>query len=422
MKISGQVEVYKIMSSGKKKLVHLEENLLVDGAGEHIVNMLTMPSSIGSLAANAGSATLNPSSWCVRAVSFGKGASSYYADKEQDGVIEAPSRGGHYYSSHISSIYGSSIEAGHPQIMITQSNVPVYGSALAKHHYLPKYPDPMDTSLELSTATMYEVATENWGGTGTTAATSGGLQMGQNLNMMCGASGHLRPSDVFMGCYAPNYGMEYFFVNAAWKNPDGAFTGASSSEIGARIQGDNGGSAKYVGSGHFNSVSSMDNRGFLIGRTRQEMLQSNDHQNVMVVSGACASSLKRVDPAHTLASSIMIKSPAVAHTFTVSAPDAAFTNFYGGIHHLGLWTFDIEKNSGKGVLPPYNIVLDGFGNSNKEYKLFAKKMFVRNLVENSDYESGDPAVDYAGHLNHNDLYIRWKVSFDSNSKLDTGAP
>ena len=41
MKISGQVEVYKIMPSGKKELVHLEENLLVDGAGKHIVTMQT---------------------------------------------------------------------------------------------------------------------------------------------------------------------------------------------------------------------------------------------------------------------------------------------------------------------------------------------------------------------------------------------
>ena len=48
--MKGKVEVFHILSDGSEELIFFGDNLTVDGAGETIVDMLTMPSSMLAVA------------------------------------------------------------------------------------------------------------------------------------------------------------------------------------------------------------------------------------------------------------------------------------------------------------------------------------------------------------------------------------
>ena len=74
MKIKGEVEVFKIMQNGASESVLKESNMVVDGASEVIVDMLTTPYSLKNL---AGSESLNPSNFTIQAVSLGKAEKLY---------------------------------------------------------------------------------------------------------------------------------------------------------------------------------------------------------------------------------------------------------------------------------------------------------------------------------------------------------
>jgi hypothetical protein len=151
-------------------------------------------------------------------------------------------------------------------------------------------------------------------------------------------------------------------------------------------------------SGHYNAVHAVDKRGFIRGYLHTE---NQDHTIGMVVSGCNASA----DTAVTT-SGAFIGSPAVAHTFTLSAPDVSFLNLYGGIKTLGLWTIDLEETLKNGGTNPFSFV-DSNGDSKRIYKLFSKKTFVESLSDIIDKAAA------AGFQNHVDLYITWKICFDT---------
>ena len=76
----GEVEIYSDFGNDQQKLVHKEHNLLVDGAGSLIVDMLTTSPSLSGLGTIAGvdyTAMLDTSNFTVNAISFGKGAGEY---------------------------------------------------------------------------------------------------------------------------------------------------------------------------------------------------------------------------------------------------------------------------------------------------------------------------------------------------------
>ena len=71
--MKGKVEVFAIASDGSETLVASEDNLVVDGAGESIVDMLSAPSS--TLGINP--RVMDTSNWRWGAISFGTAASSF---------------------------------------------------------------------------------------------------------------------------------------------------------------------------------------------------------------------------------------------------------------------------------------------------------------------------------------------------------
>ena len=71
--MKGKVEVYAVHSDGSEKLLLEEPNLIVDGAGESIVDMLTTPSSVMGISPRV----MDTSNWRWGAISFGPAASSF---------------------------------------------------------------------------------------------------------------------------------------------------------------------------------------------------------------------------------------------------------------------------------------------------------------------------------------------------------
>ena len=84
--MKGRVEVFSVCD-GKRTLVLEEDNLIMDGAGETIVDMLTTTSSIALSGDTTLSAALDASNYCIQGLTFGKGEAGYLAN-------------GHNYKQH----------------------------------------------------------------------------------------------------------------------------------------------------------------------------------------------------------------------------------------------------------------------------------------------------------------------------------
>lgn len=77
--MKGKVEVFSVYDD-KRTLVFEEDNLIMDGAGETIVDMLTTTSSIALSGDSIVSAVLDASNYCIQGFTFGKGEAGYLAN------------------------------------------------------------------------------------------------------------------------------------------------------------------------------------------------------------------------------------------------------------------------------------------------------------------------------------------------------
>ena len=68
----GEVEIWD-----GDKLLHKESNLLVNGAGELLADIMTVSPSLSGIADHATSSILDSSNYTIQAISFGKDASAY---------------------------------------------------------------------------------------------------------------------------------------------------------------------------------------------------------------------------------------------------------------------------------------------------------------------------------------------------------
>ena len=68
----GEVEIWD-----GDKLLHKESNLLVNGAGELLADIMTVSPSLSGITDHATSSILDSSNYTIQAISFGKDASAY---------------------------------------------------------------------------------------------------------------------------------------------------------------------------------------------------------------------------------------------------------------------------------------------------------------------------------------------------------
>lgn len=74
--MKGKVEVFSI-HNGERSLIFEENNLIMDGAGETIVDMLTTTSSIALSGTDTFSTVLDASNYIIQGLAFGKGSEGY---------------------------------------------------------------------------------------------------------------------------------------------------------------------------------------------------------------------------------------------------------------------------------------------------------------------------------------------------------
>jgi len=92
----------------------------------------------------------------------------------------------------------------------------------------------------------------------------------------------------------------------------------------------------------------------------------------------------------------------VEYSMIVGSGDVGYSNLYGGIYNMGLWTIDMDESIKAGNTPPYSF---GPLNNPRKYKLFATKHLTKNLGYIEDNGTN------AGSLNYSDLTIKWRLHF-----------
>ena len=92
----------------------------------------------------------------------------------------------------------------------------------------------------------------------------------------------------------------------------------------------------------------------------------------------------------------------VEYSITVGSGDVGYSNLYGGIYNMGLWTIDMDETLKAGNTPPYSF---GPLNNPRKYKLFSTKHLTKNLGFIEDNGTN------AGALNYTDLTIKWRLHF-----------
>ena len=430
MKLKGEVEVFKIMQDGTSTSMLKESNMVVDGASEVIVDMLTTPYSLKNV---AGSETLNPSNFTVQAVTLGK-ASQLYGGQPETSAADTNVIGMHAFfnNQNLSDVYASTPGGPDPDnreddwfgARATQAGV----SSFIPSTKLPKEPFPRDVRLEKSSKTQVELYYELSG----LAASAGipetsGLALpfgveggwndasnlipskGHNLNALYGLVNKSMES-MFQGCYAPSDGIDiYIWKDTATRS---AVVGNATPEetlLTTQIQAQ----TQNV-SGRYNTVGSMDKHGYLVAYPLQDHPASGDTTQGVAVSAGTTNSLANVSYTgggllDAAGSAAFIASPAVVYNFTISSTDLLALASYKGVTNIGLWAFD-QKETYKSESPPIEW---NTPTNNRKYKLFAKKVFSEDLTTIQDNAAALLRADgSAGIRNYVDINIQWRMNFD----------
>mgnify|MGYP003670538107 CR=1 FL=1 len=338
----GIVEIYKHYGTESQKLLHTEQNLIVDGAGEVIIDVLTTPSSIVSSVSGMN----DTSNYTVQAISFGKAASAY-------------TKYGHFWQpdgiADTSSLIARVTDDGIIRVLGSTSSY----TAPADERIMPSYPNPVDLVLERGTHTAIDLS-----GGGFTHDEAGMLtagkyhEVGHNLNVLPFDS---EASSVFRGCwpvsgtgskYAIVSSLTYDFVN----DPDG-----SGAQIYPNVQDSLAGTSAGVfggpAGGGYNNAGAMDMSGFVkaYNLCLGELGGISPTLHAGMGSGLLVSAQIGVDEHtafgvsaghnlnHIVGKERPIDNCEVIYVTKIASGDLGYSNLFGGISTLGLWTIDLEK-------------------------------------------------------------------------------
>jgi hypothetical protein len=382
----GEVEIY----SGDKLLLH-EPNMLVDGVGVLLADIMTVSPSLSGIEDHATSSILDASNYIVQAISFGTG---------ELGAVNNASRVNEDWWNWVSGSIVPSVGAvGLAANAVATSAFGLAATNLSSYVPMvgvPTYPDPALEVLEKNTSVSAQIPISNaveyaaLPASALVAVSSVFPGNGQLTNFvpsaiasaMCGPTvfSSLTESWVgagsVMGAFPEGSGTPtnktryYIFRDETYTAGDTAFN-------------------NNFYDGVFNAASSMDVSGFV------SMVMSSVPNSVLdmssTYSGLCLS-----------AASDFADTGIVEYSVTLGAGDLGMANLYGGIYHLGLWTLDLKNSLLGGNTPPYAFsVLD----NPRKYRLFARKGVSKNLCAIGDSGAAQ------GHENYTDLTIKWRLHF-----------
>lgn len=299
--------------------------MIVDKAGEVIVDILTMSPSLAKIP--SASAILDTSNYTFQAISYGKDASgfNYHAHAQ--------------YNPTLSAIVVKSYEA----TSVSSYHSSAIASALYFYNLLPSYPDPLNTRLEPESCLTF------YSGLGSFS----GLDIGHCANHAI--LSQYSSNYITLGCFPPSGGVKYIVVKPS--HDDLNFNQSNLIYSGTL-------------SGNYNKYGLMDSSGFL---TFAPLNGSQGNQNTALLrftSGV----LINLSPNFSSTGYVDI-------AWHLSGNDAASLLLYGGVYQLGLWCLDIRAMLKEGHKPPFNF---NPLNNIRKYRLFAKKTFSRDLLYLND--------------------------------------
>ena len=340
----GEVEVWY-----GDKLIAKESNMIVDGAGKHLADIMTAPSSLSVI--ESASAILHVSNYSIQAISFGTGKDAFTDNA-------------YYYDNTKGTRIANTYDGGSQALVLV--NFQGDGSSYAPNAGLPEEPNPASTRLEMRDTSVSTVL-----GTAVSSVFPGN---GQLVNFIPSAIVESVTADTslsaanikkrlgsIMGAFPPNATN----VSAVAIFPDGQ-------ELSA-----------LIGSSTFNTASSMDYSGFV----NKVAIVGGDPEDGLISSGTAS------------------YSDGVLFQVALGPGDLQCANLYGGIYHIGLWTIDMEQSLLNGNTPPFEFdVL----NNPRKYRLFCRKGFSIDLTRNEDTGSNPGFINYGASTN---LLIKWRIKF-----------
>ena len=351
----GEVEVW----SGDD-LILKEANMLTDGAGELLADIMTVSPSLATIEDHATSSILDTSNYTIQAISFGTGSEGFRNKAHSLGAGEENYLrvGGPVSNNFLLGNIG----------LYTVATVDATSLNFQPEVGLPSSPDPTKTLLEENTSISASV-----GGVDVSSVVPGN---GQHVNFM--------PSAIFSSIFA---GTEFDDSASALVAASllGSFPESTALPTGAFVQRVNGGAtdAQSNPGGFFNTVSSMDASGFV--NMVMSSVPNPGYTMSSTSSGLCLS-----------ANADFPSNGTVEYSVALSEEDLLQVHAYGGIYHLGLWTIDMQESLMNGNTPPFAFsVLD----NPRKYRLFCRKGVSKDLtyIENiSAYQ---------------DLTIKWRLHF-----------
>lgn len=331
----------------------VENNLIVEGAGKTIIDILTTSPSLSAIP--SASSILDVSNYTIQAITFGKDAGGYRSHAH--GIFNNYFLG-EFTNAKVISFESTSVSSYHG------AATPYFFSSnnytLTNYKLKPKYPDPLDTRLEMAD----------------TAAVPGtplnviGVDAGQNLNGMYFG---VTLDALVAGCYPPSTGLNWRILSS----PNATSIICSGT---------------YYGT--FNLMNTMDTSGCVAMKST----------NIAHGNSLGGSAVTNVTGLCLFGTSNFSSTGKVGYHVTLSGGDAGTASLYGGIYHLGLWVPDVKAMLQKGLTPPYSF---DPANNQMVYRLFAKKTFNKDITYITDNGTNSGAVGYQSKA----ININWILEF-----------
>lgn len=366
----GVVEVWR-----GDELILEEPNMLVDGAGELLADIMTVSPSLSGVEDHATSSILDASNYRINAISFGTGKDAFRAN------AHALDSGGDALMRLTDSLRDN-VLAGALGMYAVNSFPNDPGPGFPPIIGLPDSPNPTMTVLEEDTSVSSSLPRTSDGRPLPVSALTPGN--GQLTNFIPSAI----YSSVYEGTLFDDAASACVAASLMGAFPDGSSTYSNLPRIQFRKNHGPPDTQVITDGGFFNEVSSMDLSGFV------NMVMSsvpNGGSKGLNFSGG-ASGLCLSAPAEETNRGF----PFVEYTVSLAAGDCAFAHAYGGITHLGLWTIDMNQSLRNGNTPPFAFsVLD----NPRKYKLFCRKGLSKDLTHITDVDEYD------------DLTIKWRIHF-----------
>ena len=363
------------MSDGSEKLVLEGNNLIVDGAGESIADMMVTPSATLVYAPEV----MDASNWNLAAITFGPAKDSFgtptYANTScADGTSELVGANAGYVTLSAINDPTSWVNVTPTQNIIrvlTDSST----SSYTPPYKLPTYPAPLDKDLEEGVLHQYA------------AVSADGQEFYGHFENRINYNAD-DASSYCIGAFSEGdetRELEVYFVNSL----EGDFDSDPTLNYVASSDGAGGGS---IGSSQsFNAKGKTDKYGF-VALTHEALISNSSHAGIAYFGGTTATTATQYSEGK------------VRVTSRIHSDDLLLFNIYGGLHHIGIWTYD-NKASLENQSTPYLLTPTAGGETGLKYRLFAKKTFTEDLTYITD-SGANP-----GSKKYSNLLIKWEIDF-----------